>query len=125
MTPIGTGPSSVRPLHVLPPSIVRWTQPRVMLFPLTAPPPTHPVLSSTKNTAPSNTESIDGRQLHVPPPSRLSQYVIPDTRACRFGRRLNCRPNQPPSGSGTVIVQSVASAPPSVVRRAPFGLSKS
>src|SRR3954469_23691049 len=110
---IGHGLSSVRSLHVAPPSVVRCTQPST--FGEISPPPTQPLLSSRKKVGPSNTGSTGGPHDHAAPPFALSQYVMPDARACPFASRLNSLPNQPPAGSTTSELQSCARAPPSIV----------
>src|ERR1700686_4596175 len=75
---IGQGPSRVRALHVLPPSVVPWTQPST--FGLISPPPTQPYLSFKKNTGPSKTESTEGPHFHLAPPIGLMQKLIPEAR---------------------------------------------
>src|SRR5437016_13833809 len=84
---IGHGASSRRSLHVTPPSVVRWTQPRTSGE--IEPPPTQPEVSSRKKVGPSKTSSMDGRQPQAAPPLVLRRHVIPDARALRLGRKLN------------------------------------
>src|SRR5438094_3924226 len=91
---MGQGPSRVRPDQFVPPSVVRCTQPST--FGEISPPPTQPYRWFTKSTAPSNTESTEGPQLQVAPPSGLTHSVIPDRYAVRSGRNVKSAPNQPP-----------------------------
>src|SRR5678815_2671694 len=68
---IGHVTSSVRSLHVAPPSVVRCTHPSYfggspVGTPIPPPPPTQPCASSLrKNVAPSNTGSTDAWQFQV------------------------------------------------------------
>src|ERR1700722_8852544 len=112
---IGQGPSRVRALQVLPPSVVTWTQPSTSG--LISPPPTQPslLLVLRKNTGPSKTESTEGTQVHWPPPLVLVQKLMPDARTIKFERKLYCKPNPPPEGLSTNVVHSVGRSPPSVV----------
>src|ERR1700721_2871612 len=116
---IGQGPSRVRPLQLVPPLVVVWTQPSTLGE--ISPPATQPSLSLLrKKTSPSKTGSTLGPQVQAAPALRLLQKSTPVARACRFFSRLNSRPNQPPSVSSTTELQSVAPAPPSVVYCAVF-----
>src|SRR5579863_4633443 len=110
---IGQGPSRVRPVQVLPPSVVACTQPSTLG--LISPPPTQPSVSFKKKTGPSKIESTEGPQLHFSPLSPLLQKLIPEARAWRLASSLNCNPNHPPSVLSTTLVQLLAAAPPSVV----------
>src|SRR5271166_3886177 len=73
------------------------------------------MLSFPKSTGPSNTESTDGPHFHCATPSGLPQKLMPEARACRFGNKLNWKPNHPWLGFAVVVVQSDEIAPPSVV----------